>query len=684
MHLEVNAQNDNHPRSLIAAIAPFVIILGALAGLSLLELKFQDSGRTFLINENLWAEAQKSASLCLLSYSTTGSGKDLGCFRTDADVLLGDMQVRRELDTKRQDYSIVAAGLLRAGNRQRNVRAAIVLYDMARWNSECEKAFQIWRETDPYILQLVSIADQLQRAKDPGEVQRLQQEVLDVDFTLSNLERDLAVHLNNGLHFLAICVCAAQCFAALTLILLAVVVYRRMIAGRKVVQEQVNFLAHYDALTGLANRALLNLRLSAALAQARTMKRKVAVLFLDLDHFKVINDSLGHSAGDALLKEAADRLRTSVRDCDTVARVGGDEFLITLAELHHEVEADQAAERILKAISAGFSHQGVLLNPSCSIGISMFPESGQDCETLIRNADSAMYCAKEGGRNRLRFFAEEMNSGAMERLTMENDLRLALERDEFYLDYQPQMEIATGRVTGLEALIRWNHPELGLVPPGRFIQIAEACGLILPIGEWVLRTACAQVRGWQDEGLPAIPVAVNVSAVQFRQDGFCELIRTVLDETGLAPRYLELELTESLLLSNEDVMFRVLDALKKMGVNLTIDDFGTGYSSLSYLKKFPVSKLKIDRSFINDVPANVSDSAIATAIISMARHLNLKVIAEGVENEQQLAFLRAQRCDQIQGFYLSKPLSAAALPEQLHLLHIPMGEFELAATSMVQ
>jgi EAL domain-containing protein (putative c-di-GMP-specific phosphodiesterase class I) len=367
-----------------------------------------------------------------------------------------------------------------------------------------------------------------------------------------------------------------------------------------------------------------------------------------------------------------------------VARVGGDEFLITLAELHHEVEADQAAERILKAISAGFSHQGVLLNPSCSIGISMFPESGQDCETLIRNADSAMYCAKEGGRNRLRFFAEEMNSGAMERLTMENDLRLALERDEFYLDYQPQMEIATGRVTGLEALIRWNHPELGLVPPGRFIQIAEACGLILPIGEWVLRTACAQVRGWQDEGLPAIPVAVNVSAVQFRQDGFCELIRTVLDETGLAPRYLELELTESLLLSNEDVMFRVLDALKKMGVNLTIDDFGTGYSSLSYLKKFPVSKLKIDRSFINDVPANVSDSAIATAIISMARHLNLKVIAEGVENEQQLAFLRAQRCDQIQGFYLSKPLSAAALPEQLHLLHIPMGEFELAATSMVQ
>jgi hypothetical protein len=307
LHLEVNAQNNNRPRRRIAAIAPFVVILSALAGLSLLELKFQDSGRTFLINENLWADAQKGASLCLLSYSTTGSDKDIGCFRTEADVLLGDMQVRRELDSKRQAYSVIAAGLLRAGNRQRNVRAAIMLYDMARWNGECDQAFHIWRETDPYILQLVSIADRLQHTKDPGEVRRLQQQVLDIDSTLSNLERGLAEHLNSGLHFLAICVCAAQCIAALTLTLLAVFVYRRMIAGRQVVQEQVNFLAHYDALTGLANRTLLHLRLSEAVARARTGKKKVAVLFLDLDHFKVINDSLGHSAGDALLKEAAER-----------------------------------------------------------------------------------------------------------------------------------------------------------------------------------------------------------------------------------------------------------------------------------------------------------------------------------------------------------------------------------------
>lgn len=279
MHLEPNEQNDNRRRSRIAAVAPFVIILSALAVLSLMELKFQDSGRIFLLNENLWAGAQKGASLCLLSYSATGSDKDLGCFKTEADVLLGDMQVRQELDSKRRDNSVIAAGMSRAGNRQRNIRTAIALYDMARWNSECEKAFQIWRETDPYVQQLVSISYRMQRAKDPGEIRRLRQEVLDIDFTLSSLERDLAEHLNNGLHFLAICVCAAQCIAALTLILLAVFVYRRMIAGKEIVQEQVNFLAHYDALTGLANRTLLNLRLSAALAQARTMKGKSPCFF---------------------------------------------------------------------------------------------------------------------------------------------------------------------------------------------------------------------------------------------------------------------------------------------------------------------------------------------------------------------------------------------------------------------
>jgi len=430
------------------------------------------------------------------------------------------------------------------------------------------------------------------------------------------------------------------------------------ITDRKLAEQQVQFLAYYDALTGLPNRTLLQDRLAKALAGARRRKEKVAVLFLDLDRFKVINDSLGHSLGDVLLQEVAERLRKGARELDTVARLGGDEFLIVLTSVKEVSDAAVAAERIVKGMTDGFVVEGHPLSISCSLGISVFPEHGTNSETLIKNADAAMYCAKENGRNTFRFFAENMNAQAVERLTLENSLRVALVRKELFLVYQPQIEIATGRITGLEALIRWQHPTLGLVPPDKFIRIAENSGLIMPIGEWVLRTACAQARKWQDEGVPALPIAVNVSAVQFRQEDFCELIRSVLREVGLAPQYLELELTESLLLSSADVTLSVLQELKAMGLTLAIDDFGTGYSSLSYLKQFPVGKLKIDRSFVRDVAVSPDDAAIATAIISMAKSLNLKVIAEGVEDEAQMSFLRARQCDEIQGYYFSKPLPA--------------------------
>jgi diguanylate cyclase (GGDEF)-like protein/PAS domain S-box-containing protein len=437
------------------------------------------------------------------------------------------------------------------------------------------------------------------------------------------------------------------------------------ITQRKAAEKQVQFLAYYDALTGLPNRTLLQDRLTKALASARRRKDKVALLFLDLDGFKDINDSLGHSVGDIVLKEVAERLKKWAREQDTVARVGGDEFLIVLTAVKDISDAAVAAERLMDAITAEFVVQGHFLGISCSIGISIFAEHGRDGETLIKNADAAMYCAKESGRNNFRFFTKDMNAQAVERLTLENSLRLALGRGELFLVYQPQMDIATGRITGLEALLRWQHPELGLVPPDNFIRIAENSGLIMPIGEWVLRTACSQARKWQDEGLLAVPVAVNVSAVQFRQAGFCELIRRVLHETGLAPQYLELELTESLLLSNADVMFSVLQELKAMGLKLAIDDFGTGYSSLSYLKQFPVGKLKIDRSFIRDIAVNPDDAAITTAITSLAKSLNLKVIAEGVEDEAQMTFLRAHQCDEIQGYYFSKPLAVDKVADKL-------------------
>jgi diguanylate cyclase (GGDEF)-like protein/PAS domain S-box-containing protein len=441
------------------------------------------------------------------------------------------------------------------------------------------------------------------------------------------------------------------------------------ITERKLAEERVQFLAFYDALTGLPNRTLLQDRLTTALASARRQKDKVALLFLDLDRFKDINDSLGHSVGDLLLKEVAERLKTWGREQDTVARLAGDEFLITLTQVKDVPDVAVAAERLMEAMIAGFFVQGHSLNVSCSIGISIFPGHGADGETLIRNADAAMYRAKTDGRNNFRFFTEDMNAKAVERVALEKSLRSALAREELFLMYQPQMDIATGRITGLEALLRWQHPDLGLVPPDRFIRIAENSALIVPIGEWVVRTACRQAKKWQDEGLPAVTVAVNVSAVQFRQADFCGLIGKVLHETGLAPQYLELELTESLLLAEADVTLSVLKELKSMGVTLAIDDFGTGYSSFNYLRQFRVSKLKIDRIFIRDVAMNPDDAAITAAIISMAKSLNLKVIAEGVENEAQMSFLRAHLCDEIQGYYFSKPLAADKVADKLRGNH---------------
>jgi diguanylate cyclase (GGDEF)-like protein/PAS domain S-box-containing protein len=437
------------------------------------------------------------------------------------------------------------------------------------------------------------------------------------------------------------------------------------ITDRKVAEERVLFLAYYDALTGLPNRTLLQDRITTALAGARRRKEKLAVLFLDLDRFKTINDSLGHSIGDLLLQEVAARLKGWARGQDTVSRVGGDEFVVVLTSIGQESDAAVAAQRIVSTMSTEFSIRGHSLNITCSIGVSIFPQHGIDGETLIKNADAAMYCAKQNGPNKIQFFTEDLNAQMVERLTLESGLRMALSRNEFFLVYQPQVDIATGRVVGFEALLRWEAPALGLVPPDKFIRIAENCGLIVPIGEWVLRAACLQARKWQDEGLPAVRLAVNVSAVQFRQDGFRDLIKDVLRETGLAPEYLELELTESLLLTNADVVFSVLHELNDMGLKLAIDDFGTGYSSLSYLKQFRVDKLKIDRSFIRDIAIDPDDAAITIAIISMAKSLNLKVIAEGVESEEQMSFLRLHDCDEIQGYYFSRPLSVEKAGEEL-------------------
>jgi diguanylate cyclase (GGDEF)-like protein/PAS domain S-box-containing protein len=437
------------------------------------------------------------------------------------------------------------------------------------------------------------------------------------------------------------------------------------ITERKVAEARVHFLAYHDDLTGLPNRALFEDRLAKALANAQRRGERVAVLWLDLDNFKSINDSLGHSVGDLLLKQVGERLQKYMRAQDTVAKVAGDEFVFALINPGHMTHAAAAAERIRRVVAGEFEVQGHVLNVTCSIGISLSPDHGTDSETLIKNADAAMYSAKENGRNNSRFFTRELNAKAEERLALENNLRVALDRGEFFLVYQPQLEIASGRITGVEALLRWRHPELGLVPPDRFIPIAENSGLIVPIGEWVLGMACTQARRWQELGLPLLPMAVNVSAVQLHQERFVQMVRRVLDETGLAPQYLELEITERVLLSNTGKTLAMLQELARMGLQLSIDDFGAGYSSLSYLQDLPVGKLKIDRSFIQAMTVNPRDTAIVAAVIGMGHSLNLKVLAEGVETEEQMSFLRAHNCDEIQGYYFSKPLAADPFAEKV-------------------
>jgi diguanylate cyclase (GGDEF)-like protein/PAS domain S-box-containing protein len=442
------------------------------------------------------------------------------------------------------------------------------------------------------------------------------------------------------------------------------------IRDRKAAYDQLRFLAYYDTLTGLPNPTLFRAELAKVIESARSRNGKAALLVLELVRFKIINDSLGHAFGDHLLRETAERIKRSVGKDDVIARMGGGEFAITLGHVEDASDALATAQKVVRKLASEFCFMGHSLNVSFNFGISIFPDHGADGEALLQNADVALYSAKEDGPNKTRVFTEEMNVKIMEQLTLASGLQMALDRGELFLVYQPQVNIQTGTVTGLEALLRWQHPQLGLVPPAKFIGVAERSGLIVPIGEWVLRTACAQAKEWQKAGLPAVPIAVNVSAIQFRQQGFPEVIRGILRETELDPKYLELELTESLLLTNADVVFSILRELRDMEVKLAIDDFGTGYSSLSYLRQFQVNRLKIDRSFVRDVAINPDDAAIATAIINMAKALNLEVLAEGVETEEQLRFFRDQRCYDIQGFYFSKPVTVSQIAGHLRSVSI--------------
>lgn len=439
----------------------------------------------------------------------------------------------------------------------------------------------------------------------------------------------------------------------------------RDVTDWKRAEERLIDLAHFDQLTGLPNRTLFQDRLRQALPQASRNGKLVALLFLDLDRFKLVNDSLGHTIGDLLLKEAASRLTHCVRKSDTVARLGGDEFTVLLTNITSVHDAAKVAQKILDDFSRPFGLQGPELFVTPSIGITLYPFDGDDIDLLLKNADTAMYRAKQMGRNNYQFYSAEMNTATIAQLTLESSLRYALKRQEFLIHYQPQVDLKTGQITSVEALLRWQHPSLGLVSPQEFIPIAEETGLIVPLGEWVLRTACAQAAAWQKANLPPIRMVVNLSIRQFKQPQLIETVERVLGETALAPQHLGLELTETMLMENEERTVTILTQLNTLGIQVSIDDFGTGYSSLRYLKCFPIHILKIDQSFVREIETNATDAAIVVSIITLARNLGLRVVAEGVETAAQLQFLRANGCDGMQGHYFSKPLTSEDFEKKL-------------------
>ena len=440
--------------------------------------------------------------------------------------------------------------------------------------------------------------------------------------------------------------------------------------ARKQAESNLTFFANHDALTSLPNRFMFNQRLTQALARAQRQDKMVAVLFIDLDRFKVINDTLGHDAGDRLLIELAAQLHGCLRENDTVARQGGDEFVVLIEDINDPNQVTGVAQKILETIAEVHVLGGQEFHITASIGISVFPDEGADVQTLLKNADIAMYRAKEQGKNNFQFYSAEMNQHTFERLALETSLRRAIEREEFLLHYQPKVDLRSGRITGVEALVRWRHPDLGMVSPAQFIPLAEETGLIGPIGDWVLRTACAEARRWIGKGTSEISVAVNLSARQFAREDLAQSITSVLQESDLEPRFLEIEITESTVMHNANRAAGILQQLKEMGIRVAIDDFGTGYSSLGYLKRFPIDSVKIDRSFIQDIPNDRDDVAITCAVIAMAHSLRLKVIAEGVETEEQYQFLRDHDCDEMQGYFFSAPIDAAEL---VRLISGPRG-----------
>jgi diguanylate cyclase (GGDEF)-like protein len=668
------------PFAIIWMFAVIVLCLLALANFSFGVLS---SVRAYVGGESLWSKAQKDAVYHLQKYAVSGASKELRQFRADIAVPLGDHEARIEMDKPNPDFEKVRQGFMRGGNHPDDVDGMFNLYRRFAWVSFMQRAIRAWESGDRYIVLLDDSGTLLQReiespAPSAEKIQAILAEIFVINEKLAPIENQFVDALGEASRTTYRSLQGIMLAATPGLLMLGIILSLRILRQRKQAEERAHYIACHDDLTCLPNRLLLERRLDEALTRHRRTHRQLAILSFDLNRFKVINDSLGHEVGNVLLRQVAERLRTQSRQGDTVARIGGDEFAVLMENRENLLDISTCAQRLVEQLSAPF----VLGKKDCtitlSIGISVFPSDGNDSTALLKAADVAMYRAKETGRNNYLYYLPSMNVHTAERLELESDLSHALERGEFLLHYQPKVETTTGLITGTEALLRWQHPLRGLVPPADFIPLAEETGLIIPIGEWVLATACARNKAWQDHGLRKLSVAVNLSARQFADTLLLPKLTQIIHASGLEPSSLELEITESMVMAHGDCAVLVLEKLKSIGVQIAIDDFGTGYSSLAYLKRFRIDTLKVDRSFIRDIPADSDDRKITRAIIAMAHSLKLKVVAEGVETAEQLKFLQAQRCDAVQGYFLYRPLpegevaGVLELNQQDHLARLEM------------
>jgi len=669
------------PFAIVWMFAALVICLMILANFS---FGLLSSMRAYVGGESLWSKAQKDAVFHLQKYATSHDADELREFRAEIAVPLGDHEARVEMDKPNPDIRKVRQGLIRGGNHLDDVDGMFNLYRRFYWVSYLRRATRAWSAGDRYIIQLDEAATRLQRtiespASSPAQIQSLLVEISLINEHLTPIENQFVDALSEASRTIYQRLQAIMLAATPGLLILGIALSMRILQQRRRAEDRVRHIAFHDDLTSLPNRLMLIQRLDQALSRHRRAGSHLAILYIDLDRFKVINESLGHEVGDALLHQVADRLQSQSREGDTVARIGGDEFAVLVENQGKIEDISFCARRLVEQLSIPYRLGNKDCHVTLSIGISVFPSDGSDSQALLKAAEVAMYRAKQMGRNNYQYYLPAMNVHTVERLELESDLSHALERGEFLLYYQPKVEIKTGMITGTEALLRWNHPLRGLVPPMDFISLAEETGLIVPIGEWVLATACAQNKLWQDQGLAKLGIAVNLSARQFGDSQLLPKLTRIIQASGIDPSSLELEITESVVMSHGQSAVAVLEQLKSIGVQIAIDDFGTGYSSLGYLKHFPIDTIKVDRSFIRDIPADSGDMKIARAIIAMAHALRLKVVAEGVENAQQLQFLRVQHCDAAQGYFLYRPLPADEVadvlkinrPDRVVRLHVP-------------